>query len=150
MAGEQRGIWPIEVNEEMLWLIDHCHDRYEREIGRRHPGYQIWCQPNVMGEDRIRLFARNPNLLGNFPSREVAQNLVTELNEYGDARRGALDMDYVSGAGTLVCRLEIWNIDPPIILGVSGNTPAISLYRLKYFYGNRFPVNSMVIAMLDR
>ena len=151
MAGDlQHGVWPIAVDEETLWLIDRCHDRFELELTRRHPRFSMWCQPNVDGEDRIRFYARNPDRLGNFPTRRVAQNIVTELNDYGDNHRGPIDMDYVADSGELICRLEMWNLDPPIIFGVSGESPAVSFYRLKYYYRNRFSVNSMIIVMLDR
>ena len=151
MANEmQRAVWPRVVDEETLWLIDQCHDRYELELTRRHPRFSMWCQPNVDGEDRIRFYARNPDRLGRIPTRRVAENIVTVVKDYGDSHRGAIDMDYVANSGELICRLEMWDLDPPILLGVSGESPAISSYRLKYFYRNRFSVNSMVIAMLDR
>ena len=151
MAGEnQRGVWPREVDEETLWLIDRCHDRYELELTRRHPRFRVWCQPNVVGEDRIRFYARNVDQLGNFPTQRVAQNIVQELHNYGDNNRAHLDMDYVAASGELICRLEIFELDPPIILGVSGESQALCFYRLTYFYRSRYSVNSMVIAMLDR
>ena len=142
--------WPRLVDEECMWLIDRCHDRFHREISRRHPQYRVWCQPLVRGEDRIAFWAMNGGNLGNFPTREVAQDTLEILFEYMEANRGVLDMDYVTDEGTLSCRLEYWSVDPPILTEVSGETSAVALFRLRYFYRNREPVNSMTVVMLDR
>ena len=150
MADNDQG-WPRRVDEECMWLIDRCHDQFDREMSRRHPRHRVWCQPLVRGEDRIAFWVINGGAMGNFPSRNVAQATLELLFEYMEENRGQLDIDYVTDAGTLSCRLEYWStLDPPILLEVSGETSAIAMFRLRYFYRNVEPVNSMTIVLLDR
>ena len=142
--------WPRLVDEECMWLIDRCHDQFDREIVRRHPRHRIWCQPNVRGEDRIAFWVMNGANMGNFPRQIVAENTLEVLSEYMESTRSNLDMDYVTDAGTLSCRLEYWSMDPPILTEVSGETSALAMFRIRYFYRNEQPVNSMTVVMLDR
>ena len=144
------GIWPRPVDEEVMWLIDMSHERFELEMRNRHPRHHIWCMPLVRGEDRIQFYVENERAMGNLPGREVAEAIVVTLGEFMEGQRGQLDMDYVCNDGRMAVRLEYWTIDPPMLLAVSGETACIAAFRLRYFYRHRNVENSLIIAVLDR
>ena len=144
------GIWPRPVDEEVMWLIDMAHERFELELRNRHPRHNIWCMPLVRGEDRIQLYVQNEGAMGNFPSRDIAESMVVTFSEFMEDHRANLDMDYVTNDGRMAVRLEYWSVDPPLLFAVSGETACSAVFRLRYYYRNRFVVNSLTIAMLDR
>ena len=144
------GVWPRPVDEEVLWLIDMAHERFEHEMRSRHPRHNIWCMPLVRGEDRIQFYVENEGAMGNFPTREIAEATIVTCTEFMEGQRGNLDMDYVTNDGSLAARLEYWAVDPPLLFAVSGETACIGVFRLRYFYRNRFAANSLTIAVLDR
>ena len=142
--------WPGLIDDETMWLIDRCHDQFDREITRRHPNHRLWCMPLTRGPDRISFYVSNLEAIGNIPRRVIAERTNEVLNEYMESHRGALDIDYVCDSGQLACRLEYWSLDPPILTEVSGGTSAVAMFKFRYFYRNNEPVNSLTVALLDR
>ena len=151
MAGNDHDeAWPRFIDDEVMWLIDRCHDQFEREIARRHPNHRRWHRPLTRGPDRITFYATSLERMGNFPSLNSAERTIAILAEYMEEHRGALDLDYVCNDGRLACRLEYWAVDPPILTEVSGETSAVAMFRFRYFYRDHEPVNSFTVTILDR
>ena len=145
------GVWPVGLDDlEVLWLIDRANDRFELEMGRRHPGHRLWSMPLVRGEDRISFYVRNQQAMGNIPNIDVAENAVLTLFEFMEGQRGNLDMDYVTNNGLLAVRLQYWVVEPPILLAVLGESVVEACFRFQYFYRNREPLDTLTVAVLDR
>ena len=143
------GFMPDE-DHEVIWLIDRCHERFERDLARRHPGHRVWCMPLVRDENRIAYYVQNHQVMGNFPTRNMAENHVELLFEFMNENRGVFSMDYVTDNGELAARLDYWNVDPPILLAVSGESAVLACFRMQYFYRRREPVDTLTVVILDR
>ena len=79
----------------------------------------------------------------------MADYSLAILSEFMEGQRGILDMDYVTDSGHLALRLQYWTIDPPIILSVSGESPASACFRFQYFFRNQKTVHTLTMVMLD-
>ena len=138
---------PSRVDEEVHRHIARAHERLDRERELRFSNHVVWCQPNVRGYNQVRLYV--PGVNGNrvIPNRREAELALDYMEGHMERNNTTFSLNFVTGDGDNVCRIQFWAINPPIP-EVVGNSSVLGLFRILYYWRGTQPINSLTLAML--
>ena len=148
-GGANPRFWdPSRIDEEVHRHMNRAHDRLDRELNLRFNNHVQWCQPDVRGLNLVRFYV--PEFDGNrvIPNRHEAELALDWLEGHMERNNTTFSLNFVTGEGDNVCRIQYWAPNP-VIPEVVGNSSVIGLFRILYFWRGTQPVNSLTLAMLS-
>lgn len=148
-GGPNPRFWdPSRIDAEVHHHINRAHERLDRELNLRFNNHVLWCQPDVRGYNQIRFYV--PVLDGNrvTPNQRTAEEALDYCEGHMERNNATFSLNFVTGGGDNVCRIQFWSIDPPIE-EVLGNSSVLGLFRVLYYWRGTQPINSLTLAMLN-
>ena len=148
-GGPNPRFWdPSRTDEEVHRHIARAHERLDRELELRFNNHVMWCQPEVRGYNQLRFYVPEINEDRVIPNRRDAREAFDYIEGHMERNNNTFSLNFVTGGGDNVCRIQFWSIDPPI-QEVLGNSSVLGLFRILYFWRGTQPVNSLTLAMLN-